>query len=164
VVLMDIAQIRSLIADNEKVKELESEDFFLSSLMVVAPNLSSAPESIIVNFYNKEKNQIASFSAEPSGLKFSSISPPIKEVEITTLAIEKILLNADEAMKKCSSNTKDDEISRVVGVLRMSSNLKNENGPCWHINMFLKTLKVLSVVIDAESGQEIASSTSKLTS
>ena len=160
---MDIPHIKDLIVGCDKIKQLESEDFFLSSFMAVVPNLSLATDSVMVNFYNKKKNQIASFSLNGDELKLTGISPPMKEVEIAPLGIEKPLMSVEEAMKKCTSRAKDDEISRVVCVLRISSNSRNESGPCWHINIFLKNLHILSVVFDAENGEEIASSTKKLT-
>lgn len=154
---MDLPRIKSLIESNERVSELKAKNFFLSSLMLVSKLLSSPSHSTTVNFYNKQKNELASFSLSESGLEFSGLSPPMREIEIVPLEIEKVAIGEEEVMKKCGHRAPEETISRIVLVLRTSTNSKAENGPCWQINIFLKNFQVVSVVFDAENGEEIAS-------
>ncbi|MBI4167675.1 MAG: hypothetical protein HY515_01835 [Candidatus Aenigmarchaeota archaeon] len=161
---MDIQRIKSLVESSEKVAELKKEGFFLSSFMYLAHSLAKGPHSVIVNFYNKQKNELASFNANEKGFEFAGLSPPIKETEIIPLEVDKIVLEADEAMKKCGSKAPEEAISRIVLVLRTSTNSKAETGPTWQVNIFLKNFHVISTVLDAENGEEIASSKMSLSS
>ncbi|MBI4177047.1 MAG: hypothetical protein HY516_01650 [Candidatus Aenigmarchaeota archaeon] len=161
---MDIPKIKSLIEGSEKVLELEKEGFFLSSFMYMARSLSAPPHSTIVNFYHKLRNELASFNVDESRLEFAGLSPPMKETEIIPLEAGKISMTAEEAMRKCGSKAPDEAISRVVLVLRMSTNSKAENGPTWQVNIFLKNFSVVSAVFDAENGEEIASTKMSLSS
>ncbi|MBI4174210.1 MAG: hypothetical protein HY517_01080 [Candidatus Aenigmarchaeota archaeon] len=161
---MDIQKIKSLIEGSEKASELKAENFFLSSLMLVSRSLLSPPHSVIVNFYNKLRNELASFSASETGLEFSGLSPPMRETDIMPLEIEKAAVEAGEVAKKCGHRAQEETISRIVSVLRTSTNASAENGPCWQVNIFLKDFQVVSVVFDAENGEEIASSKMSLSS
>ncbi len=154
---MDIQRIKSLIESSEKVAELKKESFFLSSLMYLARSLLAQPHSVVVNFYNKQKNELASFDVDESRFEFAGLSPPMKETEIIPLEIDKVVLGADEAVKKCGSKAPEEAVSRIVLVLRTSTNSEAENGPTWQVNIFLKNFHIISTVFDAQNGEEIAS-------
>lgn len=161
---MDIPKIKSLIESSEKAAELRAENFFLSSVMLVSKSLAAPSHSTTVNFYNKQRNEIASFNASESGLEFSGLSPPMRETEILPLEIEKVAIGEEEVMKKCGPKAPEETFSRAVLVLRTSTNSRTENGPTWQASIFLKNLHVVSVVFDAENGEEIASTKMSLSS
>ncbi|MBI3412458.1 MAG: hypothetical protein HY051_00040 [Candidatus Aenigmarchaeota archaeon] len=154
---MDIPKIKSLIGASDKAAELKSENYFLSSVMFILRSLSSPAHTATVNFYNKTRNELASFSLRENSLEFAGLSPPMKETEIMPLEIERTRLEADDIMKKCGGKTDENSISRIVLVLRTSTNSKTENGPTWQASIFLKNFQVVSVIFDAENGEEIAS-------
>ncbi|MBI2084938.1 MAG: hypothetical protein HYT71_00300 [Candidatus Aenigmarchaeota archaeon] len=161
---MDIQKIKSLVETNKRVSELNKQNYFFSSVMLVTSALESKANSALVNFYNREKNEIASFNATENGMEFSGLSPPMKETEIMPLEIDKAKMDPEEAMKKCLAKAPKESISRVVSVLRTSTNANAETGPTWQVNIFLKNFNVISTVIDAETGEEIASSKMSLSS
>ncbi len=161
---MDIQKIKSLVESSRRVSELAKEKYFFSSVMLVTGSLESKANSAVVNFYNREKNEIASFNVAGDNMEFSGLSPPMKDTEIMALKINKASLNPEDAMKKCLSKAPNESISRVVSVLRTSTNARAETGPTWQVNIFLKNFNVISTVIDAETGEEIASSKMSLSS
>src|SRR3989344_8340230 len=128
---MDIQKIKSLMESSERVAELNKENYFFSSVMFVTNSLELNGGSAVVNFYNREKNEIASFNATDNGMEFAGLSPPMKETEIMQLEINKVSLGPEDAMKKCLAKAPKESISRVVSVLRTSTNARAENGPTW---------------------------------
>ncbi len=161
---MDIQKIKSLVESSGRVAELNKENYFFSSVMLVTSSLEATANSAVVNFYNRQKNEIASFNATESGIEFAGLSPPMKETEIMQLEINKVSVCPEDAMKKCMAKAPKESISRVVSVLRTSANARAGVGPTWQVNMFLKNFNVISTVIDAETGEEIASSKMSLSS
>lgn len=161
---MDVPGIKSLIEGSEKVSGLKKEGFFLSSFMYLARSLSAAPHSVVVNFYHKQRNELASFNATGGGLEFAGLSPPMKETDIIQLEIDKVALGVEDVMRKCGPKAPDESVSRVVLVLRTSTNSRAENGPTWQASIFLKNFSVVSAVFDAENGEEIASTKMSLSS
>ncbi len=159
---MEMEQIKALIKGNEKAATMVSAGYFLASIMFVSKTLFDEPASTMVNFYNRDKKEIAAFSIEPDGMKFSGLSPPMKDVDINPLDMERVSTSMAGMAKKCVSRNEGALITRAVFVLRTSSNSKGETGPCWHANMFLANLHVLSIIFDAETGDEISSTKTKL--
>ncbi len=159
---MDISTVKELIGNSEKAASLAADGFFLSSVMFISRGLSAPPDSVMINFYSREKNELASFSAGQNGLSFSGLSPPMKETGILPLDFARVSASREEVMQKCASKAADNLISRVVLVLRTSSNANGEAGPCWQANLFLNDLNILSVVFDAKTGEELSSTKTKL--
>ncbi len=159
---MDVSSVKELIMGSEKAASLVADGFFLSSVMFISKDVSALPNSVMINFYSKKNNELASFSAEQDGLSFSGLSPPMKETGIRPLDLERVSVDREDIMKRCAPKAADSMVSRIVLVLRTSSNASGEAGPCWQANLFLKDLHVLSVIFDAENGGELSSAKTKL--
>ena len=154
--------IKELMGNNEKAASLAADGFFLSSVMFISKAPSAPPDSSMINFYSNKKNELASFSADQGRLSFSGLSPPVKETEIRPLDLARVSMGREEVMKECASKSAGSLISRIVLVLRTSSNASGGAGPCWHVNIFLKDLHILTIVFDAENGEELLSTKTKL--
>ncbi|MFH0889761.1 MAG: hypothetical protein V1836_01275 [Candidatus Aenigmatarchaeota archaeon] len=157
-----MSAIRGLLDSNEKVSKLLTDGYFLSSIIVMTDSFSTPPKQVMVNLYNKSKNELASFSFNGNDLEFSGLSPPMKESEIPPLNIDKACAKPEDILSKCKTKVQAENIARVMLVLRTSTNSKSEAGPSWHVNIFLKNLKALSIIFDAENGEEIASTQMKM--
>jgi hypothetical protein len=153
---MDILKEYETFKTSKEYKKFlqENKDYYLVHIMV--PENTSELE---IGYYNPKKDKITVFKTNP--IMKGKEEDVFKEGKtITELDMKKVKLNYDEAMKKAKEIMIKDYSAEDVN--KKIILLQNISAIVWNITLICKSLNIINIRINAETGEIIRNNKSSL--
>ena len=146
-------------SEKKEVGELDySKEYELTAAMaILKPNIYITHEWILM-YYNKKENKTTQVVVTDEEVTVKNPEKPLKP-SIKPLDLRKIKTNSDKMLEKSRKNF--EQYKKPLSQLII--NLTQEKQPVWRFSFITKTLEVVTIEINAETGEVIGKKIQALT-
>lgn len=147
---IDLKEAVELAKNHEEIKKnLEEEDYFINSIIVMYSPKKNELDRWIVTFYSPSKNEVIQGVVKgKDNIEFKESEEPMNPTK-KELEMDLVEFDSEEALEIAEEAASVPE-GKLVQIL---ATLKQEDSPSWDINLITSSLELHRVFIDAENGE-----------